>query len=340
MSKEINFISLGDSTNCLYGLKPVMFIGDKTSYGFVSEEVFKISPELVSKNEKGEFEGVKYHQLIPLMMNMILNLKTELDGLKKGNESVNEGMSTIKEDIVGLKKGNESVNEGVSTIKEDVIGLKKEIEGVSTIKEDIVGLKKGNESVNEGVSTIKEDVIGLKKGNESVNEGVSTIKEDVIGLKKEIEGVSTIKEDVIRLKKEIEGVSTIKEDVIRLKKEIEGVKVLDGVKEDVKESVYTEKIVGGSVIDLDCIKTTVDSLKKEMEGMNKIINETVKKPEPKPETVVPKMVTYTYLNFGNINTTKTVGSSGIASLPPTFPEEYLNVSVNNKKYKMALYSEK
>src|SRR5260221_510311 len=40
-------------------------------YGLIAEEVAKVYPELVTRNAKGEVEGVRYDELAPLLLNEV-----------------------------------------------------------------------------------------------------------------------------------------------------------------------------------------------------------------------------------------------------------------------------
>jgi hypothetical protein len=66
--------SMGSSTGRLMQLRPVSFHlksnpkGD-VQYGLIAEEVAKVYPELVIRNEAGRVEGVRYEELTPLLLN-------------------------------------------------------------------------------------------------------------------------------------------------------------------------------------------------------------------------------------------------------------------------------
>jgi hypothetical protein len=66
-----------ETSSKLYLLSPVEFdykdLG-KHAYGLIAEEVDKILPEIVIKNEKGECVGIHYHLLIPMMINELIKL--------------------------------------------------------------------------------------------------------------------------------------------------------------------------------------------------------------------------------------------------------------------------
>ncbi len=54
-------------------------IGDQ--YGLIAQDVEKLFPELVTENEKG-LKGIRYTELIPVMIKMIQSQQQEIDQLK------------------------------------------------------------------------------------------------------------------------------------------------------------------------------------------------------------------------------------------------------------------
>lgn len=87
-----NIKPLGNFTDILYDLNPVSFnyISDKkkkNTVGLIAEEVEEIFPDIVIKRG-GEIETVQYHLLSPLLLNMIINLKKDLDDCEKRLEKL------------------------------------------------------------------------------------------------------------------------------------------------------------------------------------------------------------------------------------------------------------
>jgi len=65
---------MGSDTAKLKQLRPVSFSlkSDATGtrqYGLIAEEVAKVYPELVIRNEKGRIDGVRYDELAPMLLN-------------------------------------------------------------------------------------------------------------------------------------------------------------------------------------------------------------------------------------------------------------------------------
>jgi hypothetical protein len=65
---------MGESTSKLESLRPVTFhLKDDPNgvlrYGLIAEEVAKVYPELVVRNEHGQIDGVRYDELAPMILN-------------------------------------------------------------------------------------------------------------------------------------------------------------------------------------------------------------------------------------------------------------------------------
>jgi len=66
--------SMGPSSEKLQQLRPVTFRlktdrQGTTQYGLIAEEVAKVYPELVIRNDAGKIEGVRYEELAPMLLN-------------------------------------------------------------------------------------------------------------------------------------------------------------------------------------------------------------------------------------------------------------------------------
>jgi hypothetical protein len=68
--------SLGKTTQRLEQLRPVSFHlksdpGGAIQYGLIAEEVDKVYPELVIRDDKGVIQGVRYDELAPMLLNVV-----------------------------------------------------------------------------------------------------------------------------------------------------------------------------------------------------------------------------------------------------------------------------
>jgi hypothetical protein len=79
---------MGSNTAKLGELRPVTFElkSDATGtrqYGPIAEEVAKVYPELVIRDEKGRIDGVRYDELAPMLLNEVQKQATEIRALKE-----------------------------------------------------------------------------------------------------------------------------------------------------------------------------------------------------------------------------------------------------------------
>ena len=82
-----NIRGLEVDTSKLYNLKPSTFnhktTPEKVDFGLIAEEVEESVPELVTYNEDGQVESVKYSLLSVLLLQELKRLRQEIDDLKK-----------------------------------------------------------------------------------------------------------------------------------------------------------------------------------------------------------------------------------------------------------------
>ena len=78
---------MGDFSSRIFDLSPVLYDAkngdEKDLVGLIAEDVEKVMPELVSYSEEGEIETVYYSKLVPLLLNEIIKLKSEVDDLRQ-----------------------------------------------------------------------------------------------------------------------------------------------------------------------------------------------------------------------------------------------------------------
>jgi hypothetical protein len=65
-------------------LRPVTFklktdANGTTQYGLIAEEVAKVYPELVIRNEDGRIDGVRYEELTPMLLNELQQQRKAFD---------------------------------------------------------------------------------------------------------------------------------------------------------------------------------------------------------------------------------------------------------------------
>jgi hypothetical protein len=79
---------MGSNTTKLEQLRPVTFYlktdpKGALQYGLIAEEVAKVYPELVIRDEKGRIDGVRYDELAPMLLNQAQQQAAEIRDLKQ-----------------------------------------------------------------------------------------------------------------------------------------------------------------------------------------------------------------------------------------------------------------
>jgi hypothetical protein len=81
---------MGAHSRGLSQLRPVIFrykddAQGERQYGLIAEEVAKVYPELVTRGASGEVEAVRYHEVIPMVLNEVQHQQRQLATLKAEN---------------------------------------------------------------------------------------------------------------------------------------------------------------------------------------------------------------------------------------------------------------
>jgi hypothetical protein len=79
---------MGSNTAKLGQLRPVTFHlktdpKGTLQYGLIAEEVAKVYPELVIRDQKGRIDGVRYDELAPMLLNEVQKQAAEIRDLKQ-----------------------------------------------------------------------------------------------------------------------------------------------------------------------------------------------------------------------------------------------------------------
>jgi hypothetical protein len=79
---------IGSNTEKLRQLRPVSFHlktdpDGAVQYGLIAEEVAKVYPELVTRDDTGKIQGVRYDELAPMLLNEVQKQAAEISDLKK-----------------------------------------------------------------------------------------------------------------------------------------------------------------------------------------------------------------------------------------------------------------
>ncbi len=100
--------SMGPSTQKLHELRPVSFHlksdpKGAVQYGLIAEEVAKVFPELVIRDEAGTIQGVRYDELAPMPLNEVQHQVAEIRDLKQQVAELNNLKLEMRAALVALK---------------------------------------------------------------------------------------------------------------------------------------------------------------------------------------------------------------------------------------------
>jgi len=129
--------SLGTTTQRLQQLRPVSFHlktdpGGAVQYGLIAEEVDKIYPELVIRDEKGIIQGVRYDELAPMLLNVVqeqgAKIKAQADDIvaaraEAGDAKIEAHKATVqaeavRQELAAVVEMNQEMQAELSQLKE------------------------------------------------------------------------------------------------------------------------------------------------------------------------------------------------------------------------------
>jgi Chaperone of endosialidase len=93
---------MGSNTAKLEQLRPVTFHlktdpKGALQYGLIAEEVVKVYPELVIRNESGRIDGVRYDELAPMLLNEVQQQAAEIRDLKQQQLRMQQQVAELKD---------------------------------------------------------------------------------------------------------------------------------------------------------------------------------------------------------------------------------------------------
>jgi hypothetical protein len=99
---------MGANTAKLAQLRPVTFklktdAEGTVQYGLIAEEVAKVYPELVIRNEAGRIDGVRYDELAPMLLNEVQKQATEISALKQQLVTQSSQLQSTQQQVTELQ---------------------------------------------------------------------------------------------------------------------------------------------------------------------------------------------------------------------------------------------
>jgi hypothetical protein len=93
---------MGSATTQLQKLRPVTFqlktdVSHTRQYGLIAEEVGKVYPELVIRDNDGQIRGVRYEELAPMLLNEVQQQERKLAGQQQKLREVDQLKQQLRE---------------------------------------------------------------------------------------------------------------------------------------------------------------------------------------------------------------------------------------------------
>jgi Chaperone of endosialidase len=111
--------TMGSDTEKLMRLRPVTFHlktepNGAVQYGLIAEEVDKIYPELVIRDEAGQIQGVRYDELSPMLLNVVQKQQQKLAAQDAAIEAQTTDIRAMKLQFAELAKQNRELAAALS----------------------------------------------------------------------------------------------------------------------------------------------------------------------------------------------------------------------------------
>jgi uncharacterized coiled-coil protein SlyX len=106
---------MGEASDAILALKPVTFHYNKeidptgrAQFGLVAEEVVKVNPELVNRDDKGQLFSVRYEAVNAMLLNEFLKQHHRVEQLQTAAteqaKEIDELKATLKEQAAQIQK--------------------------------------------------------------------------------------------------------------------------------------------------------------------------------------------------------------------------------------------
>jgi trimeric autotransporter adhesin len=106
-----NIMPMDKSSEAIMQLRPVTFIyksdpSNTRQYGLVAEQVRGVYPELVTYDDQGELQSVRYEQLIPMLLNELQKQTTKSVQQERKLDLLQQQISELKQVIQTVNRNH------------------------------------------------------------------------------------------------------------------------------------------------------------------------------------------------------------------------------------------
>jgi hypothetical protein len=105
---------MGAKTERLQQLRPVTFrykadLPGTVRYGLIAEEVAKVYPELVVRDDQGRIDGVRYDELAPMLLNEMQQIQRAAAAQARANAAQSAEIRDLKQQVAELNNLKEAM---------------------------------------------------------------------------------------------------------------------------------------------------------------------------------------------------------------------------------------
>jgi hypothetical protein len=113
--------SMGNNAERLQQLRPVTFHlktepTGALQYGLIAEEVDRVYPELVIRDEAGKIQGVRYDELAPILLNEVQAQHTKLMEQNIQLKQQGDALREMQQQVAEIKRANDSMQAAMAKL--------------------------------------------------------------------------------------------------------------------------------------------------------------------------------------------------------------------------------
>ena len=139
-------LPMGENTKKLEQLRPVSFHlkadpNAAVQYGLIAEEVDKVYPELVIRDDKGKIQGVRYDELAPMLLNEMQNERKETAAkINAQAAEIRDLKQQQQTQLVAQAKHAAAQDAEISDLKQLVVDVRARLSNLQA-KDELVALR-------------------------------------------------------------------------------------------------------------------------------------------------------------------------------------------------------